>query len=325
MRAPPSRSPRCGRRARRRCCRARLPLAPRPASGRARAGGPEPAAVLVAVQARVALRHQRRASVVLPAAGMPITSTTSPGARAARRRREATRSRRPAGKCASRRRGPSSVRASAGTRPAKRHSTRVGARQRQTHGTGRPARRGDLERRRAEARGDRGQDRSCSTLPRRGASQRPMGEQPDAVRGAVRRRRRCGGSRRANRLSSTCTAAISRHAGAASICPTVTLQRPMPRQARALERGERAHAGRERRARIGRVQLVEVDALDAEGATAGLAGGAQVRARPSGTHDRPAASGRPWWRRGSRSVARPGRERAGDQPLVVAGCVASRQ
>ena len=86
---------------------------------------------------------------------------------------------------------------------------------------------------------------------------------------------------------------------ASSIWPTVTLQRPMRvDQAVALQRRQRAHAGRQRRARIGRVQLIEVDALDAERAPAGLARGrrgvARGRRRPSA---RPAASGRLWSRR----------------------------
>ena len=106
---------------------------------------------------------------------------------------------------------------------------------------------------------------------------------------------------------------------ASSIWPTVTLQRPIASiSAVALQRRERADAGRERRARIGRVQLVEVDALDAERAPAGLARGEQMaRAAvgdPAPVRPRQPALGGD---ADARSIAAPRRERAGDQPLVV--------
>ena len=85
--------------------------------------------------------------------------------------------------------------------------------------------------------------------------------------------------------------------------------------------GERAHAGGERRPRVGRVELVEVDALDAEGAPARLAGGGQV-ARAAVRHPAAARAGSSpplVATRTARRVAAPGRERARDQPLVVAG------
>ncbi len=101
----------------------------------------------------------------------------------------------------------------------------------------------------------------------------------------------------------------------ADVAETDALDEP-----RALERGESAHAGGERRARVGRVELVERDALDSERAPARLAGGDQV-ARAAVGH--PAALGphEPALRRGDdpRTVAVPGCERPGDQPLVVAG------
>ena len=87
-------------------------------------------------------------------------------------------------------------------------------------------------------------------------------------------------------LSSTCTAAISAMRRASSIWPTLTLQSPIALdEPVALQRGERPHAGGERRARIGRVELIELDALDAERAPARFARGKRDDcARPSGTH-----------------------------------------
>ena len=94
----------------------------------------------------------------------------------------------------------------------------------------------------------------------------------------------------------------------------------------ALQRRESANAGRERHPRIGRVQLVEVDALDAESAPAGGARGGEV-ARPPVRN--PAAAGAREPALGSnahaRGVARPARERAGDEPLVVAELAVARR
>ena len=101
------------------------------------------------------------------------------------------------------------------------------------------------------------------------------------------------------RLSSTCTASMSAMPPASSIWPTVTLHRPMRSiEPVALQRRERAHAGRERHARIGRVQLIEIDAIDAERRAAGRAGRDQVaRAAVRDPAAVAGASARPWSRR----------------------------
>ena len=93
-------------------------------------------------------------------------------------------------------------------------------------------------------------------------------------------------------------------------------------QAVALQRGERAHAGRERRSRIGRVKLIQIDAVDAERAPARLARGDEVAGAAVGD---PAPCGRVRpplvaTRMRERSPVQVG-ERARDQPLVVAGIV----
>ncbi len=121
-------------------------------------------------------------------------------------------------------------------------------------------------------------------------------------------------------LSSTCTAEISAMRRASSICPTFTLHRPI-RATRpfVLQCRERTHAGGQRHSRIGRVKLIEVDALDAERAQAGVAGVTQVTGSAVG-HPLPVRSCQSALCRNheARAIAAPGRERAGDEPLVVA-------
>ena len=51
-------------------------------------------------------------------------------------------------------------------------------------------------------------------------------------------------------------------------------------QAVAFQRGERPDAGRERRSRVGRMELIEMDAIDAERAPAGLARGDEMTRPP---------------------------------------------
>ena len=90
----------------------------------------------------------------------------------------------------------------------------------------------------------------------------------------------------------------------------------------ALQRGERAHAGRERRSRVRGVKLIQMDPFDAEGAPAGLAGGEEVtRAAvrdPVSLRPGQAAFGGD---QDARAIAAPCRERAGDEPFVVTGLV----
>jgi hypothetical protein len=87
----------------------------------------------------------------------------------------------------------------------------------------------------------------------------------------------------------------------------------------ATQGGQRAHAGGERHPRVRSVELVEVDALDPQRAQARLARAGQV---PGPAVGDPAAVGAGQAALGrdpdARPVARPGRERPGDQPLVVA-------
>ena len=89
-------------------------------------------------------------------------------------------------------------------------------------------------------------------------------------------------------------------------------------RARAFQAGKRAYAGPERRARIGRVQLIERDAFDAERAPAGMTRRRQMRGPAIG--DPLSARTRQPALRGdddARTVAGPGLERTGDDPLVV--------
>ena len=86
----------------------------------------------------------------------------------------------------------------------------------------------------------------------------------------------------------------------------------------ALQRGQRAHAGGESRARIGRVELVQGDARDAQRLAAGRAGRGEV-ARAAVRDPAPARPREPALGRDAhaRRVALPGGERPRDQALVV--------
>ena len=124
-------------------------------------------------------------------------------------------------------------------------------------------------------------------------------------------------------LSSTCTAAMSVIRLASSICPTFTLQRPMCSIAPiALQRGERTHAGRERRSRVRGVKLIQMDPFHAEGAPAGLAGGEEVT-RAAVRDPVSLRAGQAAFRgdQDARAIAAPCRERAGDEPFVVTDLV----
>ena len=122
-------------------------------------------------------------------------------------------------------------------------------------------------------------------------------------------------------LSSTCTAAISvMRLRLFDLSDGHVAEPDRLDQAVALQRGQRADAGRERRARVGRMELIEMDAVDAERAPAGLArGGEMARASvgdPGAVRTRQAAFGR---HPDARAVAVPAAERASDQALVVTG------
>ena len=120
-------------------------------------------------------------------------------------------------------------------------------------------------------------------------------------------------------LSSTWTAAMGAMSSASRSCAERDVaQADLLDEAALLERGQRAHARGQRRARIWRVELIEVDALDAERAPARLTGGGQVTGasvgNPAPARPREATLGRHAHPRG---VAAPGRERTCDQALVV--------
>ena len=90
-------------------------------------------------------------------------------------------------------------------------------------------------------------------------------------------------------------------------------------EALVLQRGERSHAGGERRPRIRRVELIEIDAISSQRPQAGFAGGTQVT-RPSVRYP---ISLRPSQASfggddDSRAIAVPAGEGAGDESLVVA-------
>ena len=87
-----------------------------------------------------------------------------------------------------------------------------------------------------------------------------------------------------------------------------------------LQRGERAHAGRERRSRVGRVKLIQIDPFDAEGAPAGLARGEEVT-RAAVRDPVALRAGQAAFRgdQDARAIAAPCRDRARDEPFVVTG------
>ena len=88
----------------------------------------------------------------------------------------------------------------------------------------------------------------------------------------------------------------------------------------ALQRGERAHAGCERRSRVRRVKLIQMDPFDAEGAPAGLARGEEVT-RAAVRDPVSLRAGQAAFRgdQDARAIAAPCGDRAGDEPFVVTG------
>ena len=151
-------------------------------------------------------------------------------------------------------------------------------------------------------------------------AKRPVRDQLDAVRDAVTATTPFSTLVSCQRLNSTCTAEISVMRRASSIWPTLTLHRPIRSTSPSfLERGERAHARRERRPRVGRVKLIQMNAFDAERTQARFARGAQM-ARPSVGHplalrSRQATLG---GNDDAGAVAAPCAERARNESLVVA-------
>ena len=156
----------------------------------------------------------------------------------------------------------------------------------------------------------------------RGPAERTVREQADAVLRAV-----LGDAAAEARVVPRATARPARTrprraSRASRSCATRDVAEPdVLDEPVALERRQRAHAGRERDRRVGRVELVQEDAVDAE-----RRAGSPRRPRAGGGRARPAPSGRPGATsppfvatRTRRRVAAPGCEGARDQALVVPG------